>query len=576
MEGYSVTEAASVLGVPTERVWELLARGVLSGAPEGQTGMRVFLQPRPAPPAAEEPATSNGDAAQRGAEVEASPFRELLTEFRNLTERYGQALLALGESRGEVASLRSRVDLLEARMDLRLPMAASMDQVSSDAGPLPMPPAAPSDHPRRSTSPPAGLDQRTDGPGSGATLSLDADVAREQEIETERAGRRRRGRGHFRDDFAEALARAQDPSPAVLPDPSDSTATVASIRYVVPARDELAEEQDSSDALLPRELPAAEPIAVLEPEIPAAITEPEQQPLAESEPEPMAAAEPEPLAESEPEPMAAAEPEPLAESEPEPMAEPEEATESEAAAEVVATVPEAPPAISAAEPVSDEPEPEAASGLDAEPPEIEDRPPGQATVAASAATELEPSTPTGEEAADEELAFDPERYSAEIDEPDWWGSDAGFSPAEPGDAGERTETSAHPLQAVSDVPETAEAVEAGEETMLRFGRRPGEDPSAEWASEDAAAEMEVASTGRHTTSETGIGDRMPGTDDLRRALAALDSPGRSRRADASVPGVTPAREPQRPAARLAPPTHQGELRSPASRAYRRLRRIFPG
>ncbi|MEA2652358.1 MAG: hypothetical protein QOI85_2079, partial [Chloroflexota bacterium] len=24
MEGYSVTEAASVLGVPTERVWELL------------------------------------------------------------------------------------------------------------------------------------------------------------------------------------------------------------------------------------------------------------------------------------------------------------------------------------------------------------------------------------------------------------------------------------------------------------------------------------------------------------------------------------------------------------------------
>ena len=52
---------------------------------------------------------------------EQTPFRELLTEFRNLTERYGQALLALGESRGEVAALRGRVDLLEARIDHRLP-----------------------------------------------------------------------------------------------------------------------------------------------------------------------------------------------------------------------------------------------------------------------------------------------------------------------------------------------------------------------------------------------------------------------------------------------------------------------
>jgi hypothetical protein len=52
---------------------------------------------------------------------DASPFRELLTEFRNLTERYGQALLALGEARGEVAGLRTRVELLEARLDLRLP-----------------------------------------------------------------------------------------------------------------------------------------------------------------------------------------------------------------------------------------------------------------------------------------------------------------------------------------------------------------------------------------------------------------------------------------------------------------------
>src|SRR5687768_3476842 len=140
MEGYSVTEAASVLGVPTERVWELLARGVLSGEPEGETGMRVFLQPRPAP-APVSPADDPVTARSNGPERELSPFRELLTEFRSLTERYGQALLALGESRGEVASLRSRVDLLEARMDLRLPMGSSAP--AGEGWPTPVPAVAP-------------------------------------------------------------------------------------------------------------------------------------------------------------------------------------------------------------------------------------------------------------------------------------------------------------------------------------------------------------------------------------------------------------------------------------------------
>src|SRR5688500_12300143 len=119
MEGYTVKEAATVLGVPSERVWELIARGVLAAEPEGKTGMRVFLQPRvPVPTQRGGRTDGNGDAERSN-----DPFRELLTEFRNLTERYGQALLALGEARGEVASLRSRVDLLEARIDLRLSSA---------------------------------------------------------------------------------------------------------------------------------------------------------------------------------------------------------------------------------------------------------------------------------------------------------------------------------------------------------------------------------------------------------------------------------------------------------------------
>ncbi len=124
MDGYSVNEAAAVLGIPEGRVWELLARGVLAGSSEVGGDMRVFLRGAALVEAPQESGSngSNGDGNGHG---ELSPFRELLTEFRNLTERYGQALLALGESRGEVASLRGRVDLLEARLDQRLPWSAS-------------------------------------------------------------------------------------------------------------------------------------------------------------------------------------------------------------------------------------------------------------------------------------------------------------------------------------------------------------------------------------------------------------------------------------------------------------------
>ena len=45
MDGYTVKEAASALGIPKKRVWELVARGVLNGRREGDRGMRVYLQP---------------------------------------------------------------------------------------------------------------------------------------------------------------------------------------------------------------------------------------------------------------------------------------------------------------------------------------------------------------------------------------------------------------------------------------------------------------------------------------------------------------------------------------------------
>src|SRR5918992_2138851 len=171
IEGYTVKEAANVLGVPSERVWELIARGILSAEPEGTSGMRVFLQPRTPVNVERPPRSANGDP-DRGSEL--SPFRELLTEFRNLTERYGQALLALGEARGEVASLRSRVDVLEARMDLRLPFTSPMTTERPATAPPPQPPVEPTPLP-----------------------TARADVA-EPEHESDRPGRRRRGH-HFSD-----------------------------------------------------------------------------------------------------------------------------------------------------------------------------------------------------------------------------------------------------------------------------------------------------------------------------------------------------------------------------------------
>ena len=93
MDGYSVKDAALVLGIPERRVWELIARGVLASAQEGPEGMRVFLQPRTtAPESLSEPRIYRADEPDQpppspprtngnGGSHEMSPFRELLTEF---------------------------------------------------------------------------------------------------------------------------------------------------------------------------------------------------------------------------------------------------------------------------------------------------------------------------------------------------------------------------------------------------------------------------------------------------------------------------------------------------------------
>ena len=634
MDGYSVTEAASVLGVPTERVWELLARGVLSGTPEGETGMRVFLQPRPKPTPADDPRRPNGDRVGAEPERELSPFRELLTEFRGLTERYGQALLALGEARGEVAALRSRVDVLEARMDLRLPMGSQ----PSAPWPLPMPEApraaAPIEHVAVSPEQPA------PEPPSPEPEHPDEEEHRA----------RSRGPRRATDSFAEALARAEDPSAPELP-----PAVAPGEPHTGPRSGDAG---DAAEHGLPRELPPADTVPVAaEPE-----PEPAVEPIAAME----VAAEPEPEAAAEPEPEAAVEPiaamevaveDSIAlEVEPEPVAvealgpEPEQVDGEPPAAEA-----EALEETTGEEqvPVATEPQPIAA----------EQAPEPVAEPAATVADEAEPGQPGAES---EGIEFDTARYTTAIEEPDWFEAEADepaahsvwHEPAgalepeiapEPEPIAEEPHFESEPdlapppePQAEPDeeaVPEVApepepeqfaaeepepepesnaaklapesepepesqggepeeapelepvaaaapeeptpprEATAADEETMLWFGQRPAADAGAD--------EMEVAGGGApppQDPAEAPEPDMLPGSQELDEALASLEElTRRTRQSAPDAPDEWPpasARLPSSGASSWAMPARApfpGGVRpgSPATRAYRRLRRIFP-
>ena len=120
--------------------------------------------------------------------------------------------------------------------------------------------------------------------------------------------------------------------------------------------------------------------------------------------------------------------------------------------------------------------------------------------------------------------------------------------------------------------------------MLWFGRRPASSASGEAPSDDAAGEMEVASTGRRGwVSPEDASGGMPGAQELDDALVGLDALRRRTAPTAAEPkdpltaAVPPPGRPSNPPAATsgAPSVVSAELRGPASRAYRRLRRIFP-
>jgi hypothetical protein len=327
MEGYSIDEAATILGVPTGRVWELLARGVLAGTQEDGGGMRVFLRGSPPVPGAvagvPDPGErgTNGDAHGNGspadAAFEASPFRELLTEFRHLTERYGQALLALGEARGEVAGLRARVELLEARLDLRLPGPAGW--ASAWTAP---PPGVATELPAGEGAGPADEREPTfdaheadaretdaahaegapvDVPEVATATSAEQEIEIDDEPHATREGdvaedveqakekprrhhRRRRGSPSAVTGIAEALARAEDPTSASLPGAEDAAEAIAAMRREIPT--------GSGVPFLVRGMEPGVPEAVDELSAPTAVAPSAELPAEELEATPARAPEP--------------------------------------------------------------------------------------------------------------------------------------------------------------------------------------------------------------------------------------------------------------------------------------------
>ena len=662
MEGYSVTEAASILGVPTERVWELLARGLLAGTPEGEGGMRVFLQPRqaPAPPSME---AANGNHGKREPEGELSPFRELLTEFRNLTERYGQALLALGESRGEVAELRARVDLLETRMDLRQPVR------SAAPSPWPAPESA-------TIVPPVAAEHateapRTDAPQSGEKPHSKEMVHAEEHPEGEEHRRRRRGHRRATESFAEALARAEDPTRPELPGAAETAAAMAALR----------EEAAHDEAALPRELPAAEPMptpeeeqesASVEPAVTVDVSSDTAEPVSEAatetaEPAPEASEAAPGVEEVALEPQAA-------------IAEPTEVGQLETVEPESVEAPQSPESVAKEAEVAEfstttqvAAESEATEAESAESEQVGSPPRLEVTEEASrAAAATEPiASPAAEEEPEPEpepIAFDPERYTVEIIEPDWYADeessgvagstvqpeasdeparstlvaepDASKGAAQPELAEpeaaepETTEPEAaqpeiaepevadHAAEAppseiaaevarehASEAPTppsaeqpaleapTASADAAGEETMLWFGRAPQQSQPAEPSApsedvDEGADEMEVVGAAAPRPQPAGV----PGSRDLDDALAALNAvarpgpasgvadEGRPPAVDADLSAMqagtgVPLPVPDAAAGTGRPTGLLASVRpqtTSASRAYRRLRRIFPG
>lgn len=217
-EGYSIAEAAKLLGIPQRRVLQLLERGVLSAAVDERRRWRVYLAAADAPASlterdpssTEQPTEQTADRATRGSPANGDHFSELLAELRHLQERYGQALLALGEARGETAALRSRVELLEGGPALAPAAPAPAEPARAPVPVVEAPPVA--------EAPPAHR------------------VRRRSRTRAATAG------------LAEALARADDPSRSELPGGREAERALDVLSTSRPADAEVRAATDESSA----------------------------------------------------------------------------------------------------------------------------------------------------------------------------------------------------------------------------------------------------------------------------------------------------------------------------------------
>jgi hypothetical protein len=585
MDGYTVAEAASVLGVPTERVWELLARGVLSGAPEGEGGMRVYLKPRPGSLSAPPPRTNGNGGSDGGREL--SPFRELLNEFRSLTERYGQALLALGEARGEVAALRSRVDALEARIELRLPgpfgpsapiptpapMRPADEDEDEPAATFVAPPPAvqPEEAAAAAAEPPPASEPAAPLDVAEPAVAASAGEPAEAEDGDGRHHRRRRAWSGRVDTsaIADALARAEDPSTADLPGSREAAEALAAFRATVEPAPAAATEHDAEHRAEPEAdaaggWSASAPVIEVEEDV-AGRVEPSPVEMPEQVQEAVAAPpEPEVAIEAAAEPVETAEPEALAE-----------------------------PGAATAEPDAlAEPEAEPADQLEPEEPEP------VAVVGPEAATEpevaAEPETVGGEPtAAEPPWMEDQAAYASATDEPDWISEeDLAPSPsaAQPQVGPGTLEPAALQPAPPRSHPDEEEVLWLGDEWDDEMESAPPGSPSP-WASQpDEAeqappAELEWPSADRDVDQEPSANaapqpGRLPGGRELDEALAALEALGgredeQDEQDEQEERYAAPGEDPGGGGEGSARPLGGQGSSGPASRAYHRLRRILP-
>ena len=227
-------------------------------------------------------------------------------------------------------------------------------------------------------------------------------------------------------------------------------------------------------------------------------------------------------------------------------------------------------------------------------PTLEEPAPGEEPepIAATLAT-------TEPEPEPEPIEWDPERYTVEIVEPDWYADEQAeaFAPASAPAPPPAVEAEPEAPAAAADAseppgtsPPSSPSPSGGEETMLWFGQATQEAPVDEGADE-------IESVGAAPRSAAAP---VPGSQELDDALAALEALSRGTTTTPDPPSEPSADESWPPApatqgspvdAVAAPPeldvsddtnTPAGLLPSvrppatSASRAYRRLRRIFPG